>query len=81
MKITMDLPEKAFSSLRQGPVEFASELRLAACVKWYELGKISQAKGAEISGLSRAAFLDALRTYQVPAVQVSASDLEAELAQ
>jgi len=80
MKITLDLPEHAFSSLRQGPVEFASELRLAACAKWYELGKISQAKGAEISGLSRAAFIDALRTYRVAAVQTSASDLEAELA-
>jgi predicted HTH domain antitoxin len=80
MKITLDLPEHAFSSLRQAPDDFAAELRLAACVKWYELGRISQAKAAEISGLSRAAFIDALRAYHVPAVQAAPSDLEPALA-
>lgn len=80
MKVILDLPEHAFSSLRQGPAEFATELCLAACVKWYELGRISQAKAAEIAGLSRAAFIDALRDYQVPAIQVTPSELEQELA-
>jgi predicted HTH domain antitoxin len=49
-------------------------------VKWYELGRISQAKAAEMSGLSRAAFLDALRAYRVPAIQVDPDELERELA-
>lgn len=80
MKIIFDLPEAAFSSLRQGPDQFAAELRLAACVKWYELGKISQAKAAEIAGISRASFIDALRDYQVPAIQLNPNSLEAELA-
>ena len=80
MKITLDVPENAFSSLRQGPTQFAIELRLAACVKWYELGKISQAKAAEIAGLSRAAFIDALRDYHVPAIQVDPTELEQEIA-
>ena len=43
-----------------------------------ELGKISQAKAAEIAGLSRAAFIDALRVYQVPAIQIDPSGLERE---
>ena len=80
MKIIFDLPEAAFSSLRQGPDQFAAELRLAACVKWYELGKISQAKAAEIAGISRASFIDALRDYQVPAIQLNTNNLGAELA-
>lgn len=80
MKVTLNLPEAAFSSLRQSPAQFATELTLAACVKWYELGRISQAKAAEIAGLSRAAFIDALRDYRVPVIQVGPSDLEQELA-
>lgn len=80
MKITLDLPDHAFSSLRQASDDFAAELRLAACVKWYELGRISQAKAAEISGLSRAAFIDTLRIYHVPAIQTAPSELEHELA-
>jgi predicted HTH domain antitoxin len=78
VKITLDLPEAVFSSLRQSPAQFATELTLAAAVKWYELGKISQAKAAEIAGLSRAAFIDALRVYQVPAIQIDPSGLEQE---
>jgi hypothetical protein len=46
MKITLEFEEKAFASLRRGPEEFARELRLAARVKWYELGQISQASRA-----------------------------------
>jgi predicted HTH domain antitoxin len=76
----LELPESAFSSLRQSPAQFATELTLAACVKWYELGRISQAKAAEIAGLSRAAFIDALHEYRVPAIQVVPSDLDKELA-
>jgi predicted HTH domain antitoxin len=79
MKLTLDLPENAFSALRMSPAGFGTELRLAACVKWYELGRLSQAKAAEIAGLSRADFIDALRTYQVPAVQVENGQLREEL--
>jgi len=65
--------------LRQSPARFATELKLATCVKWYELGRVSQAKAAEIAGISRAAFIDALREYNVPAIQVAPSALEKEL--
>lgn len=80
MKLEIEMPEEAFSSLRQSPSRFASELRLAACVKWYELGRLSQAKAAEMAGLSRADFIDALRDYRVPAIQVDPGDLAREAA-
>ena len=68
MKTTLGLPERAFSSLRQAPDDFAAQLRLAAGVKWYEWGRISPAKAAEISSLSRAAFIVALRACHGPAI-------------
>lgn len=80
MKLEIEVPESAFSSLRQTPERFASELRLAACIKWYELGRLSQAKAAEIVGLSRAEFIDALRDYGVAAIQVDSGSLRQELA-
>lgn len=80
MKLEIDFPENAFSSLRQSPARFASELKLAACVKWYELGRLSQGKAAEMAGLSRAEFIDALRDYRVSAIQTDASGLAQELA-
>src|ERR1044071_2996403 len=35
----------------------AREMRLAAAVKWYEIGMISQGKAAEVAGLSRNEFI------------------------
>lgn len=78
-KVTIELPDGAFSILRTSPEEFTRELRLAAAVKWYELGRISQSKAAELAGLSRQAFLDALGRFEVSPFQVTAQELEEEL--
>ncbi|GIV60334.1 MAG: hypothetical protein KatS3mg043_1423 [Rhodothermaceae bacterium] len=78
-KVTIELPESAFSILRTSPEEFARELRLAAAVKWYELGRISQSKAAELAGLSRQAFLDALGRFEVSPFQATAQELDEEL--
>jgi predicted HTH domain antitoxin len=74
--ISIELPQDAFSALRQEPVVFVQEMRLAAAVKWYEMGRLSQAKAAEIAGVSRAEFLAALAQYGVTPFQYeSAAEL------
>jgi predicted HTH domain antitoxin len=55
-------------------------MRIAAAVKWYELGDISQAKAAEIAGLTRAEFINALSRYQVDFMQYTAQELAQEQA-
>ncbi len=52
---------------------------LAAAVKWYELGRISQSKAAELSGISRAEFLDALSEFGVSPFQTPPEELEKEI--
>lgn len=59
-QIAIDLPDGAFAALRKDPQEMGQELRLAAAAKWYELGLVSQERGAEIAGLSRVEFMRAL---------------------
>jgi len=51
---------------------------LAAAVKWYERGTISQGRAAEIAGLSRAEFIDALGRFGVSPFQTSVEELVAE---
>ena len=65
--------------MHQAPNEFALEMRLAAAVKWYELGRMSQGRAAEIAGLSRAAFIDALSRYKVSPFQYTAEELVEEM--
>ena len=77
--VSIELPEEVFSALRKDPEAFVAEMRLAAAVKWYELGEVSQEKAAQIAGLPRARFLESLSRFKVSAFQYTVGDLEAEL--
>ncbi len=78
-KLILNLPEKAFSTMRKKPEEFGQELLEAAICLWYEKGKISQSKAAEIAGISRFEFLEILKKQQVSPFQYTAGDLNHEL--
>ena len=78
VRISIELDQSVFSALRQDPASFAREMRLAAAAKWYELGLVSQAKAAEIAGLSRAEFLTALARFGVSPFQYEADEIVQE---
>jgi len=80
VKIAFELPEGALAALHQDPATFSRELRVAAAVKWYEMQKLSQARAAEVAGLSRAEFFDALIRFGVSPFQSTADEIEAEAA-
>ena len=80
VRISLELPETVFSARRKSPVEFVQEMRLAAAIKWYELGEISQSKAAEIAGITRAELLHFLSLYKVDFMQYTPAELEEELA-
>jgi predicted HTH domain antitoxin len=64
--------------LRRSPEEFAREMRLAAAMLWYSRGLISQEKGAQIAGISRAEFLTALAQNKIDVFAVDFDDLKGE---
>ena len=76
--VLINIPEAAFPFLGENQENLGRELLTAAVVKWFELGTISQGKGAEILGLSRAEFLDVLSKYHVSAWQYTKADLDEE---
>jgi len=79
MSVTVNVvvPDGALSVPRTDPSEFGEELKRAAVSKWYEMGMVSQSKGAEILGISRSEFLDVLSRYRVSPFQVDDEDLAA----
>jgi predicted HTH domain antitoxin len=61
------------------PARFGREMYETAVVKWYDEGRISSGKGAELLGISRAAFLDLLFAHQVSPFQYTPEELAEEL--
>lgn len=76
--ITFDVPEGVLAALHQSQPEFTRELRLAAAVKWYERGMVSQGRAAEIAGISRAEFIGTLGRFGVSPFQTTVDELVAE---
>ncbi len=79
VQVSLKLPRSIFSALRQDPLQFVAEMRLAAAIKWYEMGRLSQAKAAEVAGITRAEFLAALARYGVSPFQYGADEIVAEV--
>lgn len=77
--ISVEIPTTTFAALGESPDEFVTEMRIAAAVKWYELGRLSQGKAAEVAGLTRSAFIDALSRFKVSPIQITSEELVREL--
>ncbi len=78
--LSIPLPESAFSALHLDPDAFARKMRIAAAIQWYAKARVSQDKAAEIAGLSRVAFIEALSAARVSPFQTDDKSLREELA-
>lgn len=74
--VQVEFDSDVFATLRRSPEEVVQEMRLAAAVIWYAQGRVSQGRAAEIAGVSRAEFLDALSESGVTACQETLEDLD-----
>lgn len=77
--INVELPDETFAAARRAPTEVASEMRVALAIRWYSQSLVSQGMAAQIAGLSRAAFIDALAEARVPVSQESLDDIDETL--
>jgi predicted HTH domain antitoxin len=77
--ITIEVPDQLPREIAASHEDFARELRLAAAFFWYDRGLISQGKGAELAGMTRSEFIDALGAAHVDVLQVTAEELKAEV--
>jgi predicted HTH domain antitoxin len=75
MKLEIDVPDSAFSALRQAPKELSACLRLMAAAKLYEIGHLSQERAAELAVLARQEFLVSLSRLGVSPFQGVEDDI------
>jgi hypothetical protein len=77
--VQMDLADDVLLGMQKNERAMAAELRLAAGVKWYKCGMLSQEQAAAVAGLSRAEFLGNLARYGASPFQETNDEILAAL--
>ena len=77
-QIILEIPEQILLALKFSPEQFGQELRLAASIKLYELGKLSSGAAARLAGIPKVVFLSRLADYGVDTFTLTQEELEQE---
>jgi len=77
-EITLSIPDELLVALKVTPEQCGVELRFAAAVKLYELGRLSSGAAAKLAGIPRVVFLSQLADYGVDTFRLNAHDLAQE---
>jgi predicted HTH domain antitoxin len=78
--IKLSLPDEALVALKRTPDQMAEEIRLAAAMKLYELGRLSSGAAVALAGVPRVVFLAKLADYGISTFKLSAEEITEDLA-
>lgn len=77
-EITLDIPDEALDAMERSPMAAGDELRMAAAVKLYEMGRLSTGAAARLAGVPRVRFLSRLSDYGVATFDIDPDEFDQE---
>ncbi len=77
-EIRMSVPDEMLVALHVDGEGMAAELRMAAAMKIYELGRLSSGAAAMLAGVPRCVFLMKLADYGIPTFRLTPAEVQAE---
>ena len=77
-RIMMEIPDESLSALKLSEEKAGEMLRMAAAVKFFELGRLSSGAAAHLAGIPRVVFLSRLTDYGVDTFRMSLDDFQKE---
>ncbi len=78
--VPIDIPEATLVALKLDAEGAAAQLRMAAAMKLFELGRLSSGAAAELAGVPRVAFLAKLAEFGVDTFAQTELDLASDFA-
>jgi predicted HTH domain antitoxin len=79
MNVTIvDVPQESLLALKITRDEFAGSLRMAAAMKYYEMGRLSSGAAARLAGVPRVVFLGRLADYGIDTFRLTEDELRRE---
>ena len=78
-QIVLEISDQSLKVLSSSPEAAGKELRLAAAMKLYEIGRLTSGGAAELAGIARVEFLAKLHDYNIPAFRLTDDELREDV--
>ena len=78
-KIELSIPEDIFLALNEKPAELLKDIRSFAAIKFFEMGRLSLGKAAELAEMNKLDFMELLSKHKISVYNYPIEELEEDL--